>query len=254
MTEEGDEDGGFTLDPTIKHWAGLALAFVAFVWLIYYRIATDNLPLEQRGDLFGSLNALFSGLAFTGVIITIMMQSRELALQRRELKQSVKAQRDQAAATARLHEQAEERTKQEHALRVLSAHQDWLSANRKAWQAVTHYLTYKEETKKGFITRTVVDAKRHLNPTEDHALHAWRDATESEIRHWLRQAEEDIIAVDTSADAVEVLDPHRLPDVNWQRLIENGLKGQCGDEFKKRTGAFEQAAKRLGRLFPTLPD
>jgi hypothetical protein len=39
----------------------------------------------QFGDLYGAINALFSGLAFAGVIVTILLQSRELALQREEL-------------------------------------------------------------------------------------------------------------------------------------------------------------------------
>jgi hypothetical protein len=39
----------------------------------------------QFGDLFGSVNALFSGLAFAGLTITICLQRKELSLQRREL-------------------------------------------------------------------------------------------------------------------------------------------------------------------------
>jgi hypothetical protein len=39
----------------------------------------------QFGDLFGAINALFSGLAFAGVIIAILLQRRELELQRQEL-------------------------------------------------------------------------------------------------------------------------------------------------------------------------
>lgn len=46
----------------------------------------------QFGDLFGGLNALFSGLAFAGVIITIVMQMKELELTRDELKKTSVAQ------------------------------------------------------------------------------------------------------------------------------------------------------------------
>jgi hypothetical protein len=35
--------------------------------------------------MFGSVNALFSGFAFAGIIVTILLQSEELALQRKEL-------------------------------------------------------------------------------------------------------------------------------------------------------------------------
>jgi len=40
------------------------------------------------GDSFGLLTALFSGLAFSGVIITILLQKEELKLQRQELSNS----------------------------------------------------------------------------------------------------------------------------------------------------------------------
>ncbi len=38
------------------------------------------------GDSFGAVNALFSGLAFAGLIYTINMQRQELKLQREELR------------------------------------------------------------------------------------------------------------------------------------------------------------------------
>ena len=37
------------------------------------------------GDMFGGLTALFSGLAFAGLITTLFMQRQELSLQRKEL-------------------------------------------------------------------------------------------------------------------------------------------------------------------------
>jgi hypothetical protein len=40
----------------------------------------------EFGDKFGAINALFSGLAFAGVIYAILLQRLELELQREELK------------------------------------------------------------------------------------------------------------------------------------------------------------------------
>ena len=37
------------------------------------------------GDMFGAVNTLFSGLAFSGIIYTIFLQGKELELQREEL-------------------------------------------------------------------------------------------------------------------------------------------------------------------------
>ena len=49
----------------------------------------------QFGDSFGAINALFTGLAFVGVIWTIRLQIRELELQRDELR----LQREELEAT-----------------------------------------------------------------------------------------------------------------------------------------------------------
>lgn len=54
----------------------------------------------QFGDMFGAVNALFSGFAFAGVIIAVILQRNELALQRRELAASVKAQQGSSESLA----------------------------------------------------------------------------------------------------------------------------------------------------------
>lgn len=61
----------------------------------------DLKSLAAYGDSFGGLNALFSGLAFAGLIWTIILQRNELSLQRlelsetrKELKKSAEAQED----------------------------------------------------------------------------------------------------------------------------------------------------------------
>jgi hypothetical protein len=48
------------------------------------------------GDMFGAVNALFSGLAFLGVIVAIILQRQELELQREELRASREAQQELA--------------------------------------------------------------------------------------------------------------------------------------------------------------
>lgn len=50
------------------------------------------------GDLYGSINALFSGLAFALLIWTIMLQRKELSFQREELAQNTKELKNQAVA------------------------------------------------------------------------------------------------------------------------------------------------------------
>jgi hypothetical protein len=50
------------------------------------------------GDMFGAINALFSGLAFAGVIIAILLQRQELRLQRKELEQTKEELKGQRTA------------------------------------------------------------------------------------------------------------------------------------------------------------
>jgi hypothetical protein len=92
--------------------------FVSVVWVAYGLFADEilnnfskvrNIILNEEqtpwdrgdfGDYFGSLNTIFAGLAFAGVIWAIILQKRELALQRQEVKNSVEAQRDSAKSLA----------------------------------------------------------------------------------------------------------------------------------------------------------
>lgn len=87
-------------------WLSLIFLFIAVILLWGSSwVAIVYSPLDgwqQRGtfgDMFGGINALFSGLAFGGVIYAILLQRQELELQREELKstrsemeKSVKAQ------------------------------------------------------------------------------------------------------------------------------------------------------------------
>ena len=63
------------------------LAVIGF-GAIYYWLVTLLIDPSERGtfgDLFGGLNAIFSGLAFAGVLIAILLQRLELKNQAKEL-------------------------------------------------------------------------------------------------------------------------------------------------------------------------
>ncbi|WP_068775761.1 putative phage abortive infection protein [Paenibacillus sp. FJAT-26967] len=61
------------------------LWFVAgIVTMVSYRSVPDG-P-GTFGDMFGSVNALFSGMALAGIVYTIFIQKKEFQLQREELK------------------------------------------------------------------------------------------------------------------------------------------------------------------------
>lgn len=66
------------------------LGAVCLIWLVF-GLGIVFLPVSwgvrgQLGDMFGLVNSLFSGLAFAGVILAILLQREELSLQRKELK------------------------------------------------------------------------------------------------------------------------------------------------------------------------
>lgn len=46
----------------------------------------------SAGDMFGAVNALFSGLAFAGVVIALVLQGRDLSLQGKQLNASARLQ------------------------------------------------------------------------------------------------------------------------------------------------------------------
>jgi DNA-binding protein H-NS len=73
---------------TIRAWAFVAGGAVVIVLLLNWALLFDSTDRGTFGDMFGAANALFSGLAFIGVIVAVMLQSRELALQRQELKET----------------------------------------------------------------------------------------------------------------------------------------------------------------------
>lgn len=73
--------------PTLIVWFGAAIV----IWAVSMGIAfcVNDWPTSgQFGDSFGAVNALFSGLAFAGIIVALYLQMEELRLQRKELKET----------------------------------------------------------------------------------------------------------------------------------------------------------------------
>ena len=107
MTTSGNPDPNIPKSP--KTWLLIAvccsvvLIQVVYGLLVFAFIGQMDVR-GQFGDIFGGVNALFTGLAFAGVIYTILLQRRELELQREELRlnraelsRSAQAQSDQVA-------------------------------------------------------------------------------------------------------------------------------------------------------------
>lgn len=75
-----------------KNWQAWALIGIIFLWgltFLTFVIFKKSDERGQFGDVFGAVNALFSGLAFWGLIITIRQQKKEIE----DTKDDLKSQR-----------------------------------------------------------------------------------------------------------------------------------------------------------------
>ena len=85
-------NASMALEDRASPWkvGGVLLGLVLLVWLASWVVVTKNLQgWEERagfGDMFGAVNALFSGLALAGIVYAIFLQRQELELQREELR------------------------------------------------------------------------------------------------------------------------------------------------------------------------
>lgn len=80
------------VDPKTWRWFSILVIGVFFVLAGSWYLITSGFKFTKPttaaefGDTFGVTNALFSGLAFGGVIIAILLQKKELELQREEMR------------------------------------------------------------------------------------------------------------------------------------------------------------------------
>ena len=77
-------------ESSLKTWVilvivGGVIALWGLSWLLISVFIYGPTNRGVFGDMFGAVNSLFSGLAFAGLIITLLFQKEELKLQREEL-------------------------------------------------------------------------------------------------------------------------------------------------------------------------
>lgn len=85
MTTEKPKDNKGTNYTLLILFSIIVILLYAVSWYFIDNIIVDVNERGLFGDKFGAVNALFSGLAFAGLIFTIILQKKELALQREEL-------------------------------------------------------------------------------------------------------------------------------------------------------------------------
>jgi hypothetical protein len=71
-----------------QFWTFIPIVIIWASTFFLYKLGLNKAQQGQFGDMFGAVNALFSGLAFWGLIITIRQQRDDLKLQSKELKET----------------------------------------------------------------------------------------------------------------------------------------------------------------------
>ena len=104
LLESADGSGTKSRSAKIPRFVYVFAAIIFGVWamtpIVISCLIPDAADRGTFGDLFGSINALFSGWAFLGVIVAIILQREELELQRGEIRNARIAQQQTAASLA----------------------------------------------------------------------------------------------------------------------------------------------------------
>ncbi len=140
-------DSNKQLDVPIKISVLIIIVFV--VWFLSAIGSILFLPKweerAQLGDMFGSVNSLFSGLAFAVLIYTMWLQRTELTLQRQELELT----RQELARTAAAQEATQKAVEVQAELMILaadlSATATLLEANQKVGNKIAEHYGYHLE-------------------------------------------------------------------------------------------------------------
>ncbi|MGG0822279.1 hypothetical protein ABE099_05325 [Paenibacillus turicensis] len=125
-----------------KRYIVLIVMLIVGLWLgSWYFIprwyGKEVLEAGTFGDMFGAVNALFSGLAFAGLIITIVLQRRDLDLQRKAIDMQTEELRMQREETARSANELENQRKLMNFQIVLNTLNGMLSAKKEAYRSVS---------------------------------------------------------------------------------------------------------------------
>lgn len=153
------------------YWIVILLLAVVFTWLFLPYAINWWLPDDQNRKAFldasASVEALFSAVAFAGLVITVLMQRKELELQYDELH----------LTRMELKEQSKQLGIQNETLRTASLHEVLLGVLRdyrsaEMLQAVTSLWAFQKNHGEKFVAKYVSDWKQDehdipLKPTKE---------------------------------------------------------------------------------------
>lgn len=97
-TELSETISWVTTRPGLLFVTSLILLACLVLGLLPLAFVKETQDAGAIGDAFGGVNALFSGLAFAGLVVTLYLQRQELELQRNELRCTLDEHRKMAKA------------------------------------------------------------------------------------------------------------------------------------------------------------
>lgn len=181
----------------MKDWklpVGL-IVIIIFAWLTSWGLISNFIeaPGDRGvfGDMFGAVNSLFSGLAFAGLIYTILLQKNELGLQRQELELTRRELKGQKEAMEAQNKQIELQSFEGTFFQMLKLHNELLDSiefrnrNDGSYKARDCFsIVWKEKRDK--LTRSYCDnSKERREEIKTGYSELW-DMYESNFGHYFR--------------------------------------------------------------------
>lgn len=217
---------------------------VLVIWGISFWVINRFVNSDYRGivgDMFGAVNALFSGLAFAGLIYTItvqrkelslqreavQMQTKELSLQREAIQMQTKELEAQHIETARSADQLQMqqellnyqlvlatvndlvRLKNDLSLKIIQFYEKTIF---NAWAA-----NIKNYQRMMIQESNVEEARKHLKQYEDTFFLLLEVVTDSKIGNEQQDTLKKIIKVNMNDDEITILKYNALQDGNQHR-------------------------------------
>jgi hypothetical protein len=169
------------------HLFVIAIVAIFVIWVLFglFHSARNTGKLEDKahfGDIYGSLNALFSGIAFAALFYTIILQRQELGHQRKEL-----ALHRHELALTRLEQQRSAQAQEQ--LEASSRQQTYLFHRTAVLNSLNHLITsYDQELDRYFsdiqrMETALAEAREKRHLSKIHGL-------EEDIKSWDRQRAE----------------------------------------------------------------
>lgn len=87
------EPGAFT-SRQLLIWSFALLLLVSVLWILNLLFVSGRAKPGEFGDMFGAVNAFFSGLAFAGVVLAIILQGKEMTASRHQFSEAAKVQQE----------------------------------------------------------------------------------------------------------------------------------------------------------------